>query len=65
MEDTSEIQSFLLKFNQLWKSGHEAELSLNCNAGKAFLNLKVELGNYNEVKKKSLSPSQLSRKIRR
>ena len=65
MEDTSEIQSFLLKFNQLWKSGHEAELSLNCNAGKAFLNLKVELGNYNEVKKKSISPSQLRRKIRR
>ena len=38
-----EIQSFVNKFNILWHSGRNACLSIKANAGKASINLSVEL----------------------
>ena len=38
-----EIDSFVLKFKNLWKSGRNANLTTNSNAGKADVVLSVEL----------------------
>jgi hypothetical protein len=39
-----EIDSFVLKFNNLWQAGRNATLSFKSNAGKAEAHLCVELG---------------------
>ena len=70
------MQSFLSNFNNLWKCGYTAELTIKCNAGQAFLHLDVGLGyaavdaraqHFEHVnqQKKNLSPSRLRRRIRR
>ena len=75
MDNEKEMQSFLSKFNNLWKCGYTAELSIKCNAGQAFLHLDVGLGyavdaraqqfdHVNQLKK-NVSPSRLRRRIRR
>ena len=66
----TEIQSFIFKFNQLWKNGFEAELNFKCNAGQAFVSLQVGLGYGAEsdsvnLLKKHVAPSQHRRRIRR
>ena len=40
----SELDSFILKFKQLWKAGHVAHLDVDASAGKAWVGLRVQLG---------------------
>ena len=40
----SELDSFVGKFNQLWKSGYTAHLDLDTQAGNAWVGLRVQLG---------------------
>lgn len=72
MDSAKEVQSFLVKFNQLWNSGYNADLHIKCNAGQASLHLEVGLGYATNVdtshfeiikQKKNVSPSRLRRRI--
>ena len=71
MNRANEVESFIFKFKQLWRCGYAADLQLNCNAGEAFLNLRVGLGcAISEVKdiklpKENVTPTQHRRRIRR
>ena len=74
MDSAKEVQSFLVKFNQLWNSGYNADLHIKCNAGQASLHLEVGLryaanidtSHFEIIKqKKNVSPSRLRRRIRR
>ena len=38
----SEIDSFVFKLKNLWKAGRNANLTIECNAGKASVNLRVD-----------------------
>ena len=40
----TELDSFILKFRQLWKSGHNARLEVETKAGKANVALHLQLG---------------------
>ena len=40
----AEIDSFLLKFKTLWKSGRDATLTVETHAGKAYILLRLGLG---------------------
>ena len=44
MAGLSELDSFVRKFVLLWKSGCDAKLSVETEAGNAFVNLSVGLG---------------------
>ena len=39
-----ELESFILKFNQLWRAGHSAKLDVETHAGQAWVGLRVQLG---------------------
>ena len=77
MASVKEVNSFIFKFNQLWKSGFSADLNFKCYAGQAFATLQVGLGyadnlatpngyGSHDVKpSKHVSPSQLRRRVRR
>ena len=41
---TSELETFLVKFRKLWKSGEDAHLEVECHAGQAWVGLHVRLG---------------------
>ena len=41
---TTELDTFILKFKQLWQSGLNAHLDLESNAGQAWLGLRLQLG---------------------
>ena len=41
----SEVESFVRKFQQLWKDGFTAHLDLDTHAGKAWVGLRVQLEN--------------------
>ena len=43
--DMAQIQSFIFKFHQLWAAGETAHLDLDTHAGKAWVGLRVQLGN--------------------
>ena len=43
---TPELKSFLTKFADLWHSGRNASLSLECEAGEATINLQLRLGSH-------------------
>ena len=66
-----EINSFVTKFQQLWKAGRDAHMDFETHAGKAWVNLRLGLGEYPSdsiVKQhhlKRLSPSRLRRRERR
>ena len=70
----TELDTFVLKFHQLWKAGHTAHLDLDTCAGKAWVGLRVQLGHvpgppHHElhptfVKKKD-TPSRQRRRARR
>ena len=69
---SAEINSFIKKFLELWKTGKDATFSLKTHAGEASVSLHLELGSYNadEVKEqpyhsKKVIPSQVSRRHRR
>ena len=40
----AELDSFLLKFRQLWRAGYDAHLNVNSHAGQAWVGLHVRLG---------------------
>ena len=40
----SELDSFLLKFKCLWKTGYDAHLDFDTKAGEAWVGLRVRLG---------------------
>ena len=40
----TELDTFVLKFHQLWKAGHTAHLDLDTCAGNAWVGLRVQLG---------------------
>ena len=40
----SELNSFLLKFRQLWRAGYDAHLDVKSHAGQAWIGLHVRLG---------------------
>jgi hypothetical protein len=42
--DTSELDSFVQHFKQLWKSGYSAHLDIDTCAGQAWVGLLVRLG---------------------
>jgi hypothetical protein len=42
--DITEVDSFIQKFKQLWKSGYSAHLDLDTHSGKAWVGLRVRLG---------------------
>ena len=41
MATISELDTFILKFKQLWKSGHDAHLDLEAKAGKAWVGIRL------------------------
>ena len=63
MAGLQELNSFIGKFVSLWKGGFEASLNIQSKAGKATMNLQVELEEALPVKK--VSPSQFRRRERR
>ena len=40
----SELETFLIKFNQLWKAGQSAKLDLETHAGQAWVGLRLHIG---------------------
>ena len=44
MAAATELESFVQKFRQLWKSGHDARLEFVATAGKASVALHLQLG---------------------
>ena len=39
-----ELNSFIIKFKHLWRSGQDAHLDVECHAGKAWVDICVQLG---------------------
>ena len=62
MAGLQELNSFIGKFVSLWKGRFEASLNIQSKAGKASINLQVELEEALPVKK--VSPSQFYRRER-
>ena len=68
----SELDTFVLKFKQLWKSGQDAHLDLESHAGKAWVGLRLRLGEEpgpsqkpSKLPKATSSPSRDRRRLRR
>ena len=68
----SELDSFVKKFHQLWRAGHNAHLDLDTYAGKAWVGLRLQLGDAPGPKhhqfhprEKVESPSRVRRRARR
>ena len=66
---TMELNSFLHKFSQLWKSGQDAHLEFHTHAGNAWISLNLNLGkrrfSFPSNHRKPPSPSRLRRRERR
>ena len=65
-----ELDSFILKFKQLWKEGLDAHLDVETHAGNAWVGLKLNLGQHplysdSEVRLKRVSTSRTRRRERR
>ena len=39
-----ELNNFIVKFKQLWRSGQDAHLDMDCHAGQAWVGIRVQLG---------------------
>ena len=73
--DGSEMDTFIHKFKQLWKSGQEAHLDLDTKGGQAWVGLRLRLGhapgplhqqeNFHLHQRTRNSPSRLCRRTRR
>ena len=61
----NEIDSFILKFRNLWQAGWNAKLSLESISGKIEVNLSVELGDAPVCQRPKTSPSRQRRRARR
>ena len=44
-----ELNSFIIKFKQLWRSGQDAHLDMECHAGQAWVGICVQLGHGPEL----------------
>ena len=66
-----EVDSLILKFRQLWKTGFDAHLDLHTHAGQAWVSLHVRLGHSQEHRhqrdyyKARNSPSRRRRREKR
>ena len=60
-----ELDSFFLKFKNLWQAGWNAKLSLKSNEGKAEAHLSVELGDAPVIQRSRNGPSRQRRRERR
>ena len=56
-----ELESFLGKFNQLWRAGASAKLDLETHAGQAWVGLRVHLG---QASPHHVHPDQQNKKTR-
>ena len=64
--DTMELNSFLLKFSQLWIGGQDAHLEFHSHAGNAWVGLRLNLGPYTGPPPRSnVSNSRSRRRDRR
>ena len=62
----SELDTFVLKFKQLWRCGHEAQLNVEAKNGKALVDMRLCLDDEPfKLSKFKISPSRERRKIRR
>ena len=64
----TEINSFIGKFTSLWQQGHDASLFMEAQAGKAYIVLRLGLGenpHLNTMHPQRVSPSRLRRRERR
>ena len=55
----SEIDSFVRKFKTLFQAGRNASLSLSSNAGKAVMNLRLDLGVFDSLPRPPLIKSEM------
>ena len=66
MAGHNEVLNFVNKFVNLWKTGHEAKLHVDAQAGQAWVSLQVVLGvPYQPRHGRKPGPSQLRRRARR
>ena len=65
MADLMEFNSFVSKFVNLWQNGLEANLHVNSEAGEAFINLQVGLGQVLPFQHRQPGPSRLRCRQRR
>lgn len=74
MVASSELDSFIRKFHQLWSAGYSAHLDVGTTAGQAWVGLRVQLGAENSNQgtffphpkpKKRFGPSRIRRRNRR
>ena len=67
MARPQELQNFVNKFLNLWKTGQNARLAVNCQGGIATVNLQLQLGGDNLANphKPGPSPSRQRRSARR
>jgi hypothetical protein len=66
--DVTEVESFVQKFKNLWKSGFSAHLDLDTHSGQAWVGLRVRLGHHHQVqqpRKARNGPSRQRRRARR
>ena len=69
--EVSELDTFIVKFKQLWYSGHSAHLDIDTHAGHAWVGLRVRLGqapgplHHQPPKKTRDGPSRQRRRTRR
>ena len=68
----TELDTFVQKFKQLWKSGQDAHLDLESHNGKAWVGLRLQLGDEpgppqrtSKLPKTKCSPSRDRRRLRR
>ena len=61
----SELDNFVVKFKQLWKSGEDAHLHVHTHAGNAWVGLHVQLGQEPQVHHHVRSRDTPSRQWRR
>ena len=71
--NATELDSFVLKFKHIWRSGFDAHLDLECHAGQAWVGIRVRLGHEHGLQSPGIlpstrnknSPSRLRRRARR
>ena len=67
----AELESFIFKFNHLWKTGQDARIDIHSHAGNAWIGISLNLGQYpghqgcQDPPRKNVSPSRIRRRERR
>ena len=66
MTDAAAMQELFANFQQFWRSGKDAHLSMECHAGQAWLQLRVHLPQpHQQQKPRRPGPSRIRRRARR